>query len=299
MAPCPLCSQPIVTYRIRLTSDDELTMCCNDNCMYPFHDKETFRSCLVIQKSAKVAKKRKQDASEVDNSQSEPIKAVKTTQPPKLTTGPIPNILTTNKDLIQPPGRTTNAAPAATTSIQNIFMPAIPNTSACKNPHVALPPTKSTNSAFMATSTGVHLPILNQVASTASPTPVDPLAFLFGPNSPLLDPSQGVPETSFTSSSSSPTALPPLSAASSPDMSLDFLDSDSWMMPTTPPSLTQTMNQPKQTDTSSSMSDQSIRDLLFDDFDTGSEPHMQDFGSLMLDLDDTSLDALLGGMSSV
>ncbi|KAF9379736.1 hypothetical protein CPB97_008787 [Podila verticillata] len=299
MAPCPLCSQPIVTYRIRLTSDDELTMCCNENCMYPFHDKETFRSCLVIQKSAKVAKKRKQDASEVDTSQSEPIKAMKTTQPPKLTTGPIPNTPTASKDLIQPPGRTAHAAPVAKTSIQNTFMPALPSTSASKNSHVALPPTKSSNPAFMTTSTGVQLPVLGQVTTTASPTPVDPLAFLFGPNSPLLDPSLGVPETNSTLSSSSPTALPALSAASSPDMSLDFLDSDSWMMPTTPPSLTQTMNQPKQTDTSSSMSDQSIRDLLFDDFDAGSEPHMQDFGSLMLDLDDTSLDALLGGLPLV
>lgn len=266
--------------------------------MYPFHNKEAFRSCLIIQKSAKVAKKRKQDASEVDIPQSEPIKAMKTTQPPKLTTGPTPNTPSTSKDLIQPPGRTAKAATAATTSIQNIFMPALPSTSASKNSHVALPPTKATNPAFMVTSTGVHLPVLGQVATTASPTPEDPLAFLFEPNPPLLDPSHGVPKTNFMSSSSSPTSLPPLSAASSPDMSLDFLDSDSWMMPTTPPSLTQIMNQPKQADISS-MSDQSIRDLLFDDFDAGSEPHMQNFGPLMLDLDDTSLDALLGGLTSV
>ncbi|KAF9324105.1 hypothetical protein BG006_000866 [Podila minutissima] len=283
MASCPLCSQPILTYRIRLTSDDELTMCCNENCMYPFHDKDTFHASLVIQKSAKVAKKRKQDAFETDTTQG-PIKAMKTTQPPKLiTTGP-----TINKDSVTSPRRAKTATASALTASLH-FMPALPNTSS-KNSHVAVPPTKATTVA------STIYPVLCQSVATTSSTS-DPLAFL---ESVPINPLPKSTNSSSSSSLSSPTALPPLSAASSPDMSLDFLDSDPWIMPTTPPSMIQTMNQLKQPDISSSMTDQSIRDLLFDDFDAGSDlAQMPDFGSLMLDLDDTSLDAFLGGLPSM
>ncbi|KAF9320084.1 hypothetical protein BG003_007255 [Podila horticola] len=284
MAPCPLCSQPILIYRIRLTSDDELTMCCNENCIYPFHDKETFRSSLAVQKSAKMPKKRKQDASDTDTTQ-EPVKTMKTTQPPMLTTtGP-----TTNKNLVAPPQSRTKSATASVLTAPAHFMPALPNTSS-KNSHVSVPPTKSTTAA------STSYPDLCQNVAT-TPSASDPLAFL---ESVPINPMLGTVNSSWSLSLSSPTALPPLSTTSSPDMSLDFLDSDPWVMPTTPPSMVQTMNQPKQPDVSSSMTDQSIRDLLFDDFEVGSNPaHMPNFGSLMLDLDDTSLDALLGSLPSV
>ncbi|KAG0031178.1 hypothetical protein BGZ81_001671 [Podila clonocystis] len=276
MAPCPLCSQPILTYRIRLTSDDELSMCCNENCMYPFHDKDTFRSSLIVQKSAKMTKKRKQDALETDVTQ-ELMKAAKTTQPPKLTP-------TTNMDLA--PRHMTKTATSVLAAPSH-FMPALPNTCS-KNSHVAVPPTTSNTTA------NTIYPFLYENVTTTS-SASDPLAFL---ESVPINPMPKAANPSSLSSLSSPTALPPLSAASSPDMSLDFLDSDPWVMPTTPPSMIQTMNRPKHVDVSSSMTDQSIRDLLFDDFDAD-PAQMPDFGSLMLDLDDTSLDALLGGLPSV
>ncbi|KAF9402923.1 hypothetical protein BGZ94_004782, partial [Podila epigama] len=97
----------------------------------------------------------------------------------------------------------------------------------------------------------------------------------------------------------SPTAMPALSTSNSPELSLEFLDTESWMMPTTPPNMAPATSQlSKHTQMSSAMSAESIENLLFDDIgpELQRTAHIPDFGSL-LSFDDASLDAFLGDFS--
>ncbi|KAG0337531.1 hypothetical protein BG004_007606 [Podila humilis] len=277
MAPCPLCDSPINTYRLRMTSDDEFTMCSNEN---------------RPAKTPKSANKSRQLPSLLTpKAHAGTVASKQTTQPSALPpqllhTAALPPTLST------PTLRQVETTPCLL-PVSNISDTQQQQSIAAKRTatvaSISIPPTSQPVPKVRKISENqAHLHVLESALAHA----------------PILD--QTVVFSDMPSSSTSPTPLPPLSAAPSPDLSQDIWHMDSWMMPTTPPNTNPTMlDMSAKHPEPSSMALQSIQDLLlFDDLDlvAASVPniaaHTSDFESFMRDLDSNSLDELLGGSHS-
>ncbi|KAI1309498.1 hypothetical protein EDD11_004084 [Mortierella claussenii] len=247
---CPLCGGIVAKFTISFHAD--FVMCSNEDCVYPFQDNKSFKASVFDRRppaSHSGVRKRK-PAAVPDNPLKVPV------QP-----GPA---LVKKQRLIDP------TKSDSTGLQQRQLLSTAANISAV--------PLVATNLSSSHPTPGTNTSEQRNVATSVGPISMPPTSMI--PTTMATTTSSAVPSSTPSSTTASPSvkALSPMDVV--PDLTFDFLPSESWITPVTPPDKLALMTSNTLKDTSglsttstagsaSMATASSLADLLFndDDFD--------------------------------